>query len=515
MDTRRFLPVLPSLVVAGLLVSGNSRSEEVVPPAPPAPAEPAAPPAPPAPGSLTAEELAAAQAKLEATRAELKALAEQLQTVSTVSQASVEEALRLLKLGQASQVENEAQPTLPPQLVELRTALTALESDYDRVGAKLGEDFDAEEFKGILDNLRVQVADAVAQGDNWQTALQVSKDEARQLEQNWKGVEKAIRDLARELRDAERATREDHHASSLEVDPEDGRAILKGDGQVKAGEKVKEFVIFSGNGEISGEVEHDAVVMAGNLSIRKGARVGGDVVLMSGNLSVEPDAWIGGDAVVMAGKMDIDPSAQIEGQRMEMISDPVNLPLLQAKLAKLEGLKEGNLEIQLSQDHDDEDHHHAEGGFVSNFFHNFMLLTASGLVLMSFFPLRLQEVTRTLTGRVGASTVMGVLASFGTVGLSLLLVISLFGIPMLPVLGVVMIAAVVMGFCAITLELGRQLPLKRRGPLTVLAAGAAVLSLLLAIPVLGGVVAVLVGLTGLGAVLLSRFGHSDGAIPEG
>ncbi|HET7825274.1 MAG TPA: hypothetical protein VFK90_08070, partial [Anaeromyxobacter sp.] len=90
---------------------------------------------------------------------------------------------------------------------------------------------------------------------------------------------------------------------------------------------------------------------------------------------------------------------------------------------------------------------------------------------------------------------------------------TIIGIPLLPVAVLLVVAAGILGFAALSFYIGRALPLRiERGTAVLqLAIGTAIIVLLTSIPILGWMAWIAALLLTFGAVLRSRFGSQGGA----
>lgn len=81
---------------------------------------------------------------------------------------------------------------------------------------------------------------------------------------------------------------------------------------VKPGETVEEVVVFAADADVQGPVDGSVVVLGGSAYVNDD--VDEDVVAM-GSVRLGPNADIKGDAVALGGTLDIDPQARIGGDR--------------------------------------------------------------------------------------------------------------------------------------------------------------------------------------------------------
>lgn len=74
--------------------------------------------------------------------------------------------------------------------------------------------------------------------------------------------------------------------------------IFGGNLRMAAGSRIEgDAVIFGGNGDIDGEIRGDLAVIGGNVRLGSSARVDGDVAAIGGKLDRDENAYVGGDLV--------------------------------------------------------------------------------------------------------------------------------------------------------------------------------------------------------------------------
>jgi hypothetical protein len=112
------------------------------------------------------------------------------------------------------------------------------------------------------------------------------------------------------------------------------------------------------------------------------------------------------------------------------------------------------------------------------------------------------------------SLLAGLAGSFGMVVLAILLAVTIVGLLLIPVQAILVVLGGVMGVTALTLYLGRALPIppSRRTTVLELAAGTLAFAVVAEIPILGSMAWVATWLLTFGAVLRTRFGQPPAAI---
>ncbi len=145
-----------------------------------------------------------------------------------------------------------------------------------------------------------------------------------------------------------------------------------------------------------------------------------------------------------------------------------------------------------------------------------VFLFVIGSLVLLLFPARLRVMLAALSERGRASGLLGLgfLTGILLLALGALAVFSLIGLPFLPVLFLLVALAVGWGLVAVTLRVGagvrRTARIEDSHPLFDLALGVLVLFIVGSVPILGGLAFLLAAAWGLGAVVATRFGSSEG-----
>lgn len=89
-----------------------------------------------------------------------------------------------------------------------------------------------------------------------------------------------------------------------------GRSI-----HLEAGETARDVVCIGCSVDIEGSTSGDAVAVGGSVRVGAGGHVGGNTVAVGGSTDVEAGAVIEGDAVAVGGAVEVEPGGQVQGQR--------------------------------------------------------------------------------------------------------------------------------------------------------------------------------------------------------
>jgi hypothetical protein len=143
-------------------------------------------------------------------------------------------------------------------------------------------------------------------------------------------------------------------------------------------------------------------------------------------------------------------------------------------------------------------------------------LLSSAIVILIFllFPLRMRVALDRVERHPALSAATGAIAAVAIVPIGLLLLVSIIGIPLIPIEIAAIIVGIWMGTGAISLVVGRRLcelvmPTATPSPLVALVLGLVVVSAAEIVPLIGWAVTALIWLVGLGAAILSFIRSSN------
>jgi hypothetical protein len=243
--------------------------------------------------------------------------------------------------------------------------------------------------------------------------------------------------------------------------------------RVEVGEVVDQAVAIGGPLTIAGTVLEDALSVGGSVTLEPTAVVEGDVVSVGGPVDVQPGATIGGDRVGIGG-----PVGGIVGK---FVSKGVASDVPTWLFAVL--------------------------GIVSALVKCAVFLLV-GLLVISFLPERYARVRDHLVKRPGRSALAGLIMVLALVPLCILLAVTVIGIPLIPIAGLLLFLLMALGMTALTIWLGDRLPIfkGRKSQFGALALGTAVVFLVSIIPVVGAIAVAAASFIAGGAALLTKFG---------
>ncbi|MDX1521346.1 MAG: polymer-forming cytoskeletal protein, partial [Anaerolineae bacterium] len=308
-------------------------------------------------------------------------------------------------------------------------------------------------------------------------------------------------------------------------------------------------VIFGNNVKLgeNEKVNGDLVVFGGNVTIPEGAEVSSDLLVWGGNVTVE--GTIGGDVAVFGGNVDVEDTGHIGGDVATFGGN--------ANIAK-EAFVGGDVDAPFGNESNPGNNNNRRGesfgshasapsffgrvaGFAINTVWNIALLLGLALIawlVAAFLPEQVQRVSDTVSQTPLVSFGMGLV----TAALSFILIFPMAVLIITICLAIVPIGfytllgvALLLGWIAIGQLIGDKLLTSMERPLPNFAiatvVGVVILTVVSRMPIIeiipvigtifsfiGGVFGLIVALTGLGAVLLTRYGtqaYATGSSPLG
>jgi hypothetical protein len=263
------------------------------------------------------------------------------------------------------------------------------------------------------------------------------------------------------------------------------------------------------------------VVIGGTATVEKGATVTGDIVLIGGTITV--DGTLNGNLVAVGGAASLGEEALINGDIVT-----VGASLKKADTARVTGkITEQTPSITSNNGTGWQFPWKSSQNFLSRLLavaFESLALAALAVVIGLILPKQTQEITNSLINEPLIAGGVGLLSAIGSPILLLILIITIILIPV-GVLFVILVGlAVVFGWIAIGNLLGQRFAKLFRTTWAIPVSagiGAFVVTLLVGllnlIPCIGWLVGVILGLAGLGAVVMTRFGSisssSKPAIP--
>jgi len=298
-------------------------------------------------------------------------------------------------------------------------------------------------------------------------------------------------------------------AFAQDPDNEEGKVIVGGSYRLSSGETLSD----------------DLVIIGGSGTLEKGSTVNGDVALTGGILDVNGE--INGDVVAIGGTITLGDDAHVNGN-----VSTVGAVLNRSEKAKIDGSltigNPGEMEFPLVKP--------ALGnrfsapsilenvfGPISQVLYSlFIALVVASLAaaVVLFVQKPTESVAAMIVTRPLPSLGMGLLTALVAPLLIVILTVTIVFIPIMLLFAMALCLASLMGWIALGLELGKRISAAFKvdwAPAVSAGLGTLALTLLTMlldfIPCLGAVIYTVIGLVGLGAVVLSRFGLQREHVP--
>jgi cytoskeletal protein CcmA (bactofilin family) len=298
-----------------------------------------------------------------------------------------------------------------------------------------------------------------------------------------------------------------------------GQVLFGSDLRLEAGDIVDgDVVLFGGNLRMAegSRIQGDAVVFGGHGDIN--GEVEGEVAFIGGDVEVGPAARIDGDLVSVGGQVSVDEAAHIDGEITGIGSGEIPLPPIKAippqpRFERSYGFEPVNqfFRIMLA---------FMQGLVVA------LVVSAIGLLAVLFLPRHSRTVGKTITQETPASFGVGLLTLIVGITAMVLLFVTCCLIPIGLLLGLALALATLYGWIVVGYLLGgrilRAIQKNSAAPTPVASALVGIFTVtlvqqgLMALSrtpclgfffwIMGAALWLIIASTGLGAVVLTRFG---------
>lgn len=252
-----------------------------------------------------------------------------------------------------------------------------------------------------------------------------------------------------------------------------GTSVVKISEDINMGEDLhfEDLVAIRGNINVKGKVDGDVVAVLGSVHLYPSARVGGDVVSVGGNIIRDTGSNVGGDIVnIMANK------------------EAINMMNSYAPVVAVMGI----------------------GGFLVMKLLMFIGFIALAVVLVSIMMKQVGVISSKIEKNWLKSLLWGVVSYILICPVAFLLLITIVGAPLILIELVLISAAMIMGFVAISQLIGKKFTKAIRRPnqpmLTEVICGMVLLFLLELVPVVGPLVKWIAVTMGFGSAVMTKLG---------
>lgn len=335
--------------------------------------------------------------------------------------------------------------------------------------------------------------------DQVREAAEQAREQAEAMREAAQEQAEAAREQAQELAEAQREEAQamaEHARAQAEV----ARAQA---------EVMKQRVGTGGPVRVeAGTTVDTAVAYGGPVIVEAGAVVNGDAVAFGGDVVLEEGAVVNGDAVAFGGAVVKAEGAQVHG-------DSVNFGGTGFGSAMARSMVKTQKAQKVTSSGDAKGSGHSVGNRVAGFLAQFAVLFGLGFLLMMFAPQRMKTLDANIRAEPVKNGLAGFLGLVAAVPATVLLVVTLIGIPVAIVLWPAIAFFIAVGLVAIANRVGTVLPTgkMRKTQALVLAVGTLALMLVSRIPVLGVMAVTLAAFIGLGAIIRTRFGQPSRGTP--
>jgi hypothetical protein len=255
-----------------------------------------------------------------------------------------------------------------------------------------------------------------------------------------------------------------------------------GDAHVLPGHQVRDVITMGGNARIEGQAFGNVVTMGGDVDVA-GGRVVGDVITMGGDIRITRGGRVHGQLHAMSGRIQVDDAR-----------DGARVPVSAASAERPEAADGGHPRRWL-------------GELLQSALKH-ALLFLLGLLFMGLAPSRLEAIQSKLMREPLRSLASGFLGLVAGAALTLVLTITIVGIPGAIVLALGLCWGAYLGLATTASVIGAALPVASLAgrPVLQLAVGTAILFVVSRVPVIGTLLTFFAMLAGLGAVIVTRGG---------
>lgn len=271
---------------------------------------------------------------------------------------------------------------------------------------------------------------------------------------------------------------------------------------IQEDENVDSAVVYGGNLIIKGQVEDDAVAFGGNIDVL--GHVEGDVTAFGGNVTLGPDSVVEGEVSTFGGNVIRKEGSVVEGSIGSFGGESLASTIAR-EVSKEVGKSVKERHVSKAEEHESS----SFPGKVALFLLRFAMLFGLGFLAQLFMPSRMRELGAEIRESPLRVAAVGGLGALALIPITVVLCVTIIGIPVAFVLLLATALATALAFTAVAGELGMKLPVLRgrKTQAFVLAVGLLALLLLSSIPVLGHITLALALAVALGAVIRTRFGN--------
>ncbi|MBI4788012.1 MAG: hypothetical protein HY782_13320 [Chloroflexi bacterium] len=282
---------------------------------------------------------------------------------------------------------------------------------------------------------------------------------------------------------------------------------IGGNTRVASNETTRSVVLFGCGARIASgaHVLRDVVSFGGDVVIEEGARIDRDIVIFGGTVDVS--GRVGRGITMFGGRVILQPGSVVERDVLVFggSTDKREGAVVRGSFTRGSGIRQPFPGFSPFGGFNG-------FGFLADLFGGLvtaLALAALGALILVFLPTQTQQVSNTAAQSAVPSLGVGCLTWLIAPPLIILFVLTCLGIPLAAILGILLAAAAVFGWIAVSLFIGEKLLRAFKTvtivPIVAMLVGLLVLWLLTEVPILGGLITIFVASLALGAVVLTRF----------
>jgi cytoskeletal protein CcmA (bactofilin family) len=286
-----------------------------------------------------------------------------------------------------------------------------------------------------------------------------------------------------------------------------GKIIFGDNFTLKSGEELNgDLVIFGGNVTVEKDADLNGNLVVFGGTVSSNGNLNGDVVIFGGQIALDEHAVVAGDVVTIGGQLEQAEGAEIKGEVVKNVSPDIQIP---------------NGQIPSDLNPPQFNINYNPFWTVAGIFYRAVILAALAMLVVVFLKPQMENVSQAIVSQPVMSGGVGLLTVFGgpisIVVVALIMIITLILIPVAALVvfvGALAIAlAWLFGMIALGNEVGERFTQSiNQSWAPAFTAGFGTFLLMLVggaigqIPCVGWLFVVLVGLVGIGAAVLTRFG---------
>jgi hypothetical protein len=372
----------------------------------------------------------------------------------------------------------------------------------------------ADAIREAADRAREQAEELRAKTESVKDVTQDAREQAREAAQTAREQAQEAAEAAREqAQEAAEAARE--QAQEAAEAERDRLEALRDQGQAQADLNRAQIELERHRVSTGGPVTVDkgshvdtAVAYGGPVIVEEDAVVDGDAVAFGGDVILKKGAVVEGDAVSFGGSVVRAEGSSVHGESVSMGGSGIG-----TAVARNVVKTQRSARVSEAQDADD-----SRGGFgrgLAVFLLQFSLLFGLGFVAMMFAPQRMKALESTLRAEPLKNGFAGLLAGLALFPLTVMLIVTVVGIPVAMVMWAALPLVLAVGAAAVANMVGAKIPTGklRKTQALVLAVGLLAMLLVWQVPGMRWVELMLVMALSLGAIIRTRFGQNSRGTP--